>query len=407
MPGIKALVSGAGIAGPALAYWLARYGAQVTVVESAPARRTGGQLIDIRGCGRDVIARAGLAEAVRAARTGADGLSFVDARGRRQASMRADGFGGDGPVTDTEILRGALVEILHDATGGSTEYVFDDRISALDDRSDGVHVTFEKAAPRRFDVVVGADGLHSGVRALAFGPQDTGGARLRHLCHYLSFWTARNTLGLCDWTEVYSEPGRTIGARAVNDNTQLMAFLSFRSAPFRYDPRDSAALKTVVRSRAAGMRWHTEELIAQLEDTPDFYFDACSQVVVPHWSSRRIALVGDAAFCASPLSGHGTTIALVGAYVLAGELARARGDVAAGLRAYEERLRPWISRVQRFGQGNGRTMTPRTPAGIAFRRGVVALQERLPLGALLLRDQIRLSNGFALPDYTPYEGARP
>ncbi|MET9558246.1 FAD-dependent monooxygenase [Streptomyces sp. NPDC006645] len=404
MPGIKALISGAGIAGPALAHWLARYGAQVTVVESAPARRTGGQLIDIRGCGRDVIARAGLAEAVRDARTGADGMSFVDARGRRQASMRAEGFGGDGPVADTEILRGALVEILHEATAGSVEYVFDDRIDALDDRHDGVHVTFEKSAPRRFDVVVGADGLHSGVRALAFGPD---GAQLRHLGYYLSFWTARNTLGLRDWTEMYSEPGRTIGARAVSGNTRLMTVLAFRSAPFRYDPRDTAALKTVVRSRAAGMRWRTDELVDQLEESADFYFDACSQVALPHWSSGRIGLVGDAAFCASPMSGHGTTIALVGAYVLAGELARADGDVAAGLRAYEERMRPWISRVQRFGQGNGRTMAPRTSAGIALRRGVVALQERLPIGDLLLRHQIRLSSGFALPDYTPYERTRP
>ncbi|MEU9620944.1 MULTISPECIES: FAD-dependent monooxygenase [unclassified Streptomyces] len=165
MTRVKVLISGAGIAGPALAYWLARYGAQVTVGESASERRTGGQLIDIRGCGRDVIARAGLAEAVRAARAGADGLSFVDAQGRRQASVRADGFGGDGPVTETEILRGALVEILHEATRGSVEYVFGDRIGALDDRHDGVRVTFEKSAPRRFDVVVGADGLHSGVRS--------------------------------------------------------------------------------------------------------------------------------------------------------------------------------------------------------------------------------------------------
>ncbi|MFJ9210261.1 FAD-dependent monooxygenase [Streptomyces sp. NPDC102264] len=242
------------------------------------------------------------------------------------------------------------------------------------------------------------------MRGLAFGPD---GARLRHLGYYVSFWTARNTLGLGDWTEVYSEPGRTVGARAVRGNTRLMTILAFRSAPFRYDPRDTAALKTVVRSRAAGMRWRTDELIDQLEDTPDFYFDACSQVALPHWSSGRIGLVGDAAFCASPMSGHGTTIALVGAYVLAGELARAEGNVVAGLRAYEERLRPWITRVQRFGQGNGKTMTPRTSAGIAFRRGVVALQERLPLGDLLLRDQIRLSNGFALPDYTPYERTRP
>jgi 2-polyprenyl-6-methoxyphenol hydroxylase-like FAD-dependent oxidoreductase len=399
MPGIKALICGGGIAGPALAYWLVKYGADVTVVESAPTLRTGGQLIDIRGCGREVIARAGLAEAVRAARSGADGMSFVNAAGRRQASVRADGFGGDGPVTETEILRGALVEVFHEATHTDVEYVFGDRVTGLDERSDGVHAAFEQGDPRTFDVVIGADGMHSGTRALAFGPH---GAQLRHLGTYLSFWTAGNTLGLRDWTEVYSEPGRTIGARAVNDNTELMAFLAFRSPELRHDHRDQDALKALVRSRAAGMGWYADDLIDQLDDAPDFYFDSCSQVIMPRWSVGRVGLVGDAAFCASPLSGHGTTIALVGAYVLAGELAGADGDVGAGLRAYEHRLRPWINRVQRFGQGNGKSMTPRTTLGIEFRRRVVALQELLPIGSLLLRDQIRMSNGFALPDYSRF-----
>ena len=399
----KVLISGAGIAGPALALWLARYGADVTVVETAPSLRTGGQLVDIRGTARGVLERAGLDDAVRAARTAADGLSFVDTHGRRQATVHTEGFGGDGPITEIEILRGTLSRIFYDATSNTAEYLFGDRITGLDERADGVHVTFDTAPTRIFDVVIGADGLHSAVRGLLFGSE---AASLRHLGYYLSFWTAENTAGLKAWTEGYSEPGRTILTRAIRDDTAVMAAFSYRSAEFAYDYRDLGALKAVVRSHAAGMGWQAEQLIAQLDQAPDFYFDSCSQVILPHWSGGRVGLVGDAAFCASPLSGHGTTIALVGAYVLAGELARADGDIPAGMRAYEDRLRPWIERIQRFGAGNGKSMTPKTALGIEFRRRVVQLQEHLPLSSLMLGDQIRMSNGFTLPDYTRFERTR-
>lgn len=399
----KVLISGAGIAGPALAQWLTRYGADVTIVETAPSLRTGGQLVDIRGIGREVLDRAGLADAVRAARTAADGMSLVDTHGRRQATLRTEGFGGDGPVSDIEILRGVLSRICYDASSDTTEYLFDDRIAALDERSDGVHVTFDTNPARVFDVVIGADGLHSSVRELLFGRTS---APLRHLGHYLSFWTVENTAGLNNWTELYSEPGRTMATRAINDNTAAMAAFTFRAAEFAYDYRDLDALAAVVRSHAAGMGWQTQHLIDQIDTSADFYFDSCSQVILPHWSSGRIGLVGDAAFCASPLSGHGTTIALIGAYVLAGELARAGGDIAAGMRAYERRLRPWITRVQRFGQDSGKIMTPKTALGIEFRRRVVQLQEHLPNISVLMRDQVQMSNDFSLPDYTRFEVTR-
>lgn len=399
----KVLISGASIAGPSLALWLSRYGADVTVVESAAALRTGGQLVDVRGTARGVLERSGLNDAIRAARTGADGLSFVDSHGRRQASVAAADFDGDGPICEIEILRGTLSRIFYDATREVAEYVFGDRITGLDERADGVHVTFEKAPARVFDVVIGADGLHSSVRDLLFGQ---GSGELRHLGTYLSFWTARNNAGLRNWTEVYSEPGRTILTRAIRNNTAVMAALSFRSAEFAYDYRDLDALKAVVRSRAAGMGWQADTLIGQLDQAPDFYFDSCSQVLLPRWSSGRIGLVGDAAYCASPLSGHGTTMALVGAYILAGELARAEGDVAAGLRAYDDRLRPWISEIQRSAPDNGKTMTPNTALGIEFRRRMVQLQEHQPVKSLVRRSRIQLSSAFTLPDYTRFEATR-
>lgn len=394
MRDLKVLIAGAGIAGPALAFWLGRYGVRATVVEQAPQLRTGGQLVDIRGTAREVVRRTGLEATVRAARTTADGLSFVDARGRRQASVRAEGFGGDGPVTENEILRGRLSEIFHDATRDDADYVFGDRIRAVDDRPDGVLVEFEHAPAQVFDMVIGADGLHSGLRELVFGP-----VALRHLDMYLAFWTADNDLGLEGWSEAYSEPGRTVGARAINDDDAVMAFMAFTSAAFAYDHRDLGALKAVLRSRAAGMGWVADRLIAQIDDAPDFYFDSCSLVELAGWSRGRVGLIGDAAFCASPLSGHGTTMALVAAYVLAGEIARADGDHIGAFRAYEARLRPWITRIQRFAEGNGASMTPNTALGIAFRRYALRLQELLPVGSFLMRNEIRMSSGFTLPDY--------
>lgn len=399
----KVLVSGSGIAGPVLAFWLARYGASVTVVERAPALRTGGQLVDVRGAAaHSVVARAGLTEKVRDARTAADGLSLVGADGRRQASTRADGFGGNGPVAEIEILRGRLSEVFYDATRNDVEYVFGDRITALDEQPDGVHVTFDRSPSRVFDVVIGADGLHSGVRRLLFGPES-----LRHLNMYVSFWTAQNHLDLNNWTEVYSEPGRTMGMRSINDNDAVMAFAAFTAASFRHDPQDVGAQKAVLRSHMAGMGWETDRLIAQIDDAGDFYFDSCSQVVLPSWSRGNVGLVGDAAYCASPLSGHGTTISLVGAYVLAGELARAGGDHPAGLRAYEARFRPWLEEIQKFGARNGKMMAPNSTLGIWFRRAVLRLQELAPAVNFTLQGQVQLSNRFELPDYSRFEAETP
>jgi 2-polyprenyl-6-methoxyphenol hydroxylase-like FAD-dependent oxidoreductase len=182
-----------------------------------------------------------------------------------------------------------------------------------------------------------------------------------------------------------------------------MAFAAFTSAAFGYDPQDVGAQKAVLRSHLAGMGWETERLIAQIDDADDFYFDSCSQVVLPSWSRGNVGLVGDAAYCASPLSGHGATISLVGSYVLAGELARAHGDHAAGLRAYESRFRPWLLDIQKFGSGNGRTMAPNTTLGIQFRRTLLRLQELVPAINFTLQGQVRMSNGFALPDYSRFE----
>ncbi|MFF2026926.1 FAD-dependent monooxygenase [Streptomyces sp. NPDC058171] len=397
MQRLKVLISGASIAGPALALWLAEYGAEVTVVERWPELRTGGQLVDLRGVAREVIRRMGIDADVRAASEDNFGLSFVDRRGRARGTLRSDRFGGDGPVAEIEILRGSLSRVLHERSKDRVDYRFGDRITSVRDEGAKVRVEFASASVESFDLVVGADGLHSELREMLFGPEVR---HVRHLGTYVSFWTARNHLDLKDWTVVYSEPGRSIGMRSILGSTKTMAFLAFRAGPPAYDWRDVDAQKRMVRARGYGMGWEAAALLSQIETAPDFYFDTCSQVKLPAWSTGRVGLLGDAASCASPLSGHGTSIAMVGAYVLAGELARTPDDVTGAFGRYEAVLRPWVERIQRSAPGQGRVMTPETSHGIALRNGVTRLVSHLPGKALLLRNQVRLSHAVSLDDYS-------
>lgn len=396
MNGQRVLISGASIAGPALAFWLDRYGADVVVVEKAPALRGGGQLIDLRGASKVVLRRMGLGEQVRAATEPNRGLSFVDERDRRQGEMLADEFGGDGPVAEIEILRGELSRVFHDETQRRVEYRFGDRIVGMEDGVDGVEVEFASGSTERFDLVIGADGVHSELRDMLFDETEQ---ELVHLGVYLSFWTAENHTGLEDWTIAYSEPGRTIGMRTILDNSKVMAFLSFRGGPPAYDWRDVSMQRRIALARASGMGWEAAQLLAQVETASDFYFDNCQQVKLSRWSRGRVALLGDAAYCASPLSGYGATIATVGAYVLAGELARAKGDHAQAFAEYERKLRPWIALVHESAPSQGKLMTPETASGIRLRNTLVRLSRFLPDKKILVRDQMRLSNALEVDDY--------
>lgn len=390
--GLKVLVTGAGIAGPTVAHQLGRYGARVTVVERAPELRTGGQLVDIRGVGREVLVRMGIDARVRGATEANDALVLVDERYRRNGRLEAGDFGGDGPVAEIEILRGALSRII--VEDSHADYRFGERIEHLTEKGDGVEVAFASGRTEQFDLVIGADGVHSELRSHVFGA-----ASLAHLDTYVAFWTASNHLALRDETVLYSEPGRTVGMRTIHQNRSVMALLTFRGGPPAYQYRDVDAQKRTVLLRGAGMGWETAQLLAQIDDADDFYFDACVQVRMPRWSRGRVALVGDAAFCASPLSGHGATIAMVGAYVLAGELARALGDHVTAFTRYHAVLDPWIRRVQASARPSGRVMTPETALGIRFRAAACRAAGRLPAKKWLVRDQIAVSNGFTLPDY--------
>jgi 2-polyprenyl-6-methoxyphenol hydroxylase-like FAD-dependent oxidoreductase len=386
---IRVLVSGASIAGPALAHWLHRRGAEVTVVERAPGLRPGGQAVDARGVAKEVIRRMGLDAAVRTARTDTAGAYIVDVDGNVLETFRADDHGGDGFIAEIEILRGDLSQVLHDDTRDSVEYIFSDRIAELTQDDDGVDVIFAGGDRRRFDLVIGADGLHSALRAMVFGSHER---FVRPLGRMMAFYTVPNEFGLDRWLIDYQEPGtgRSAGLRPIHDATRAMAMFSFPAADLDVDYRDVAAQKRLLRERTAGLGWLAPRILAHLDDTPDFYLDEVAQVVMDRWSSGRVGLLGDAAFSSSPLSGAGTGLALVGAYLLAGELAAAEWEPTTGFAAYEQKMRSYVEANQEIGRLHARSLDAPGPDA-----------EPAPeLDADGLTDLIeRAINGVALPDY--------
>jgi 2-polyprenyl-6-methoxyphenol hydroxylase-like FAD-dependent oxidoreductase len=398
----RILISGASIAGPTAAFWLARHGFRPTLVERAPELRTGGNGVDVRGQAVEVAERMGIMARVRAAATDVIGTSFVDATNRvvaridMRAMQRKYGSG------EVEILRGDLVAILHQATKDDVEYAFDDSIRALQQDGDGVTVTFDRGPTRRFDLVIGADGLHSAVRRLVFGPEER---FVRYLGHYGAFANADPALGADRWMTIYNLPGKMAGVYRSGNHAGAKAYLMFRQPePLTYDHRDIEQQRRLLRQAYAGVSsWHVPQLLAGVLADPELYFDSLSQVRMPSWSSGRVTLVGDAAHCASPVCGCGAMLGLIGAYRLAGELSGAQGDHRAAFRRYQEGHRPLVERSQ----SNLFTglVAPKRRAGI-WARNTMA---RLPLVSALAGLERRLQpKTQPLPDYArPLDPAGP
>jgi len=386
----RILISGASIAGLTLAHWLTRYGFRPTVVERAVGLRTGGNGVDVRGHASEVTQRMGIMPRVRELAADVCGIKFVDAADRAVArvDMRTLDPGA------VEIMRGDLVALLREVT--DVEILFGDSIRGLEQDDDGVTATFEKAPARRFDLVAGADGMHSHVRRLAFGPEEE---FIRHLGIYFAFANADAALGEDRWVTMFNTPGRMAGIYRSGNHAQAKAYLAFRSAPLNYDPRDISAHKRLVTDVFGNQTsWRTRELLASALADPDFYFDAGAQVHMKSWSGGRVVLTGDAAWCASPAAGAGAELALVGPYRLAGELAAADGDYRLAFTRYDAALRPLVTAKQKVGP-NIRLMVPRTETGRRVRNTLV----RLPLMkvARALDRRAQRSDARPLTEYAP------
>ena len=345
------LVSGASVAGPSAAYWLHRAGYAVTVVEAAPALRPGGQAVDFRGEQIKLVRAMGLFDDLMAHETALREQVQLDPEGRPAFTLPPGFTNGE-----LEVLRGDLARILYEHTKDYTEYVFGDRVASLAESADGVDVTFRHGAPRRFDLVVGADGIHSGVRTAAFGPE----AKFRtDLGFHVAGFTAPNHLRLDHAGVLYNEPG--IGAVITNhlDPETVTVGLSFRGDPDGYGRPDLARQKAVVAEVFANAGWELPKLLDAVADAPDLYFDTVGQIKLDSWSRGRVVLLGDAAWCAGP-GGSGTGLAMMGAQILAGELTAAGGDHVTAFARYERRLRKAARVGQKNGAGSAGFLVPAT-----------------------------------------------
>ncbi|WP_432850027.1 FAD-dependent monooxygenase [Amycolatopsis sp. CA-161197] len=371
------LISGASIAGPALAYWLREYGFAVTVVEKAAALRGGGYPIDIRGTALGVVEQMGLMPRLREADVNTRQLTFLGADGSTIASLRPDAITGGIEGRDLEVRRGDLAEALYSTIREGVEFLFNDSVAALDDHDDGVDVTFRSGRRRTFDLVIGADGLHSGVRALKFGPEEQFHT---YLGYCFDGFTLPNTFGLHREGVLWSLPGRGAALYAAGESEQIHGFLTFaRPEPPFAAFRNPDAQRELVAEVFAGDGWQIPRLVEGMRTADDLFFDVVSQIHLPHWSAGRVALVGDAAFAPSFLTGQGSSTALVGAYVLAGELAT-RADHTTAFEAYEQTARPFVEANQAMVSEGNATMFPATAEALAERNAYLRELTTLPGG---------------------------
>ena len=396
------LISGAGIAGPALAYWLAESGYRVVVVELAPVIRPGGQTVDLRGAGADVAARMGLLDEMKRRSLDQRGIAWVKSDGTRRTEMPVEAFDGNGVVSKLEILRGDLVDVLYQSSKDTAEYRFSTRISALDANDDGVVATLSDGSQINADLVVGADGPHSAVRRLIFGPEER---FIKPLGGYHAWFTAPDTVGLDGWYLMYQAAGGLNASMRPSHNPAIAkAGLAFRSETLTYDRRDLDAQRQLLAQRFAGAGWQSDTLLAAAQHADDFYFDAFAQVHMSSFSSGRVTLVGDAGYCASPLSGMGTSLALVGAYILAGELGPAddgssTGHVTAALGKYGTLMRPYIDKCQALPAGiDG--YAPMSNSDIVITAQVMKWMQRWPFRGFAAKKFFTTADSIDLPDYS-------
>ncbi|WP_410580681.1 FAD-dependent monooxygenase [Amycolatopsis sp. lyj-108] len=388
------LISGAGIAGPALAFWLRRHGMTATVVERAPEPRLGGQTVDLRGAGRTVVERMGLEQAARDRVTHEEGLRFIDRRGRVRASFATDALDGDGFVTELEILRGELADLLHQSTREDTEYVFGDEITGLTDTGDGVDVAFRTGSGRRFDLVVLADGFRSRTRGLVFADL----VRTRLFGLYTAYFTVPREGSDGRWARWYNAPGRRVVVLRPDNQGTTRASLSFLLPRPGLERLDLPAQREFLRRHYADAGWETPRVLDELGGSPDYFFESVGQMRLEQWSRGRIAVVGDAAYCASPLSGMGTSLALVGAYVLAGELGRHAGHIDA-FRSYEAIMRPYVDQAQKVPWIAPRLAAPKSRAGIGLLHALAGLAAGPRAGRVAARFTNPPSDAIELPGY--------
>ena len=357
------LISGMGVAGLTLAYFLKQYGFTPTLVERSPGLRVGGFKVDIRGVAFEVVKRMRLldillekqASVTRSCEIDTDGKVLNEVKGSVYNALTGNDF---------EILRGTLCETIL-STLTDVECLYNNNITHVEQTTQGINVSFDQGNNRQFELLVGADGLHSNVRRLAFGEEKN---YFKDMGLYISIYSMPNMLALKEEELLFERPHRFINVYNAGQNESLRVALVFNANALKVNYKDISAQKKAIHSVYAGMGWRTEELLSYMDKAGDFYFDNVAQIHMPTWSCERVALLGDAGYCGSPLSGQGTSLALVGAYVLADELSTSGGDFYQAFHRYEERLRFFVETNQALGQYTADSLLTGTDNSFEFEK---------------------------------------
>ncbi|WP_431259379.1 FAD-dependent monooxygenase [Roseateles chitinivorans] len=362
--GKKVLISGASFAGLSSAYWMSELGYDVTVVEVGPGLRTGGTAVDLRGGTVDIVRRMGVLDAIRANRLHLRRWEFKNADGSTERAIVVREEGEPPPEDEFEIERNVLLDILFNAVQGRARFVFGDSVAGLAETADGIEVTFSRGVPGVFDLVLGCDGMHSGVRRLWFGEE----SQYAHfLEQYFSITILDKLLIERDTAQLFNVPGKAVMLNAYKDKTDvILGFVS--ETEIAVDHRDEARQRRIIAEQFAGLGWRTPEMLEEISASASFYFDKLCQIRMPAWSRGRVVLVGDAAYCASPAAGMGGSLAVHGAAALADAMRAADGEHVLALRLYDERFRPFVDEVQAQAVKTGlESLVPRTEEAIRAR----------------------------------------
>lgn len=357
----KVLISGASIAGLSTAFWMNKLGYQVTIVEIADEPRIAGAAIDVRGATVAIAKRMGIFEQLKSNRLNVELVSFKNADDTTAGSIVLKKEDADLSDDDIEIERDKFLNILFDGLKNDVEFIFNDSITALNETKDNIEVTFKNGAQRTFDLLFGCDGSHSGIRKIWFGPE----SEYAHFMEAYFSITIINKLLIEQKTmQMYNVPDKAITLNAYNNKTDII-FCFFSEQEIPYDYRDVAQQRAIILEQFAGQSWRTTALLEEVQHSDNFYFDKFCQIKMPSWTKGRVALVGDAAYCASPAAGMGASLSMNGAAALADALLKHNGDFTLAFQDYDKNLRPFIEEVQATAELNVREhFIPRTEEAI-------------------------------------------
>lgn len=375
------LISGAGIAGTTLAFWLKKYGFNPTIIEISPKLRAGGYAIDFMGAGYDVAEKMGIIPSLEKADINVSKVGFVDTKNNEKGSMNYAKIKRLMNNRAFTLLRGDLAKVIYEHLNNEVEIIFGDTIDKIEQTKENIIVTFRSGKIRSFDLLVGADGLHSVVRNLTFGSEEQ---FEKYYGYYTSSFTLENYSSKDRAFLMCNVPGKQAAVYAYSDKKTATFFVFTSPDKLQYDHHDVNKQKQLLKEQFMNMGWKCPEILAGIDSSPDFYFDSISQIKMDNWSKGRITLVGDACDCPSLLSGKGSTLAMTGAYILAGELKQANGNYEIAFKNYEDLFKPFISKKQKSAQGFAKSFIPKSNFGIWVRNQALKLMSLSIISKLYL-----------------------